>query len=337
MCQQNQFICAKMPPMTRPEHVLCLVAFALCGVYGASRVPQNQCYSAGSAQPRTGHTPDQLSCRVLGRDTVVADSTSVAVTKPVCAVCNRVFTIRSHLYRHMRSLHPNVPLPAQVRPYPCTVAGCDRRFRYRGELNEHVVGLHPGVPLPLEPGQYVCAAVNCGKRYGCKGDLTQHTRSVHGVHKPARYECRLCNTEFATQRDVYRHRVSAHPQVFKCDACGVVCKNRAALTVHTKRAHPKHTTVASESSTGIVQHNASYKCEEKGCTKSYARRAGLQQHRRNKHPKRESAAGVSSRTDIIPDTICTCALCGEVYRSATIMLMHMNMLHSANTPGQWAQ
>ena len=81
------------------------------------------------------------------------------VATHVCSQCDKQFSTKIILRRHIKSLH---------KKYACNQ--CDRQFTRQDTLTTHIQSKHEGV-------KYVCN--HCGQQFTEKGRLTTHTKRRH--------------------------------------------------------------------------------------------------------------------------------------------------------------
>ena len=91
-----------------------------------------------------------------------------ALRAKTCQVCYKIFTQKSDLNRHIKSVHQG------EKPYPC--ADCGKDFSQKVHLIQHMRCVHKGEKPHICP--------ECGKSFGDRCNLTRHIRGVHGgVHQ----------------------------------------------------------------------------------------------------------------------------------------------------------
>ena len=108
-------------------------------------------------------------------------------TSYTCQVCDRVFSYRGALKRHIQSVHQG------AKPHHCGV--CDKFFSRKAHLFLHIRTVHNGEK------PHRCPV--CGRGFGERGTLTHHIRVVHAGQKP--HQCSDCGKTFARTQGVQRH------------------------------------------------------------------------------------------------------------------------------------
>ncbi|KAJ8704998.1 hypothetical protein PYW08_012318 [Mythimna loreyi] len=130
-----------------------------------------------------------------------------------CDLCNRRYTVKSHLTCHIRS-HTG------ERPYECDT--CHRCFINKSHLKCHIL-THTGIAKPFK-----CDV--CQRRFSLKNNLRTHLM-VHTGEKP--YKCHICKRGF-TQKIHLRSHIPIHTgeKPFKCDMC-----DRSFSLKHSVKRH----------------------------------------------------------------------------------------------------
>ena len=93
-----------------------------------------------------------------------------------CDKCEKSFTRKSDLTRHIQSVHDKIR-------YNCNQ--CAKSFSERGTLKRHIKSAHENV-------RYNCD--KCDKSFAQNGDLNRHIKFVHEI---LRYNCDLCKQSFS--------------------------------------------------------------------------------------------------------------------------------------------
>ena len=90
-----------------------------------------------------------------------------------CAVCNKAFSRKDNLKRHLKQKHPD--LPAECPQYSCDI--CSKSFRYQGNLLKH---------QKLHTPTWTCGI--CGRSgFKTSAELFHHENQFHGGNRP---QCR---------------------------------------------------------------------------------------------------------------------------------------------------
>lgn len=114
-----------------------------------------------------------------------------------CQLCNKGFTRKYHMQRHVR-LHTRGPVPKAHlldwtrRPYACGV--CKMGFTRQHHLTRHML---------IHTGERPHSCHICGKAFRRFTNLSLHVRTVHGSERP--YKCPLCGRGFPRVYSLQRH------------------------------------------------------------------------------------------------------------------------------------
>ena len=134
-----------------------------------------------------------------------------------CSDCDKVFTDKSNLSKHKKSIH-------QGLTYNCD--RCDQTFAYSQGLQRHKRSVHEGE-------RFECKI--CQKTFSQAENLSRHKRSVH---EGLRFECQICKKTFSQKPHLNDHILTVHGQkCYKCDLCNDVFKHRNGLYRHKQRNH----------------------------------------------------------------------------------------------------
>ena len=141
----------------------------------------------------------------------------------ICNVCNKRFAFKSHLEKHMRTVHERKTL------FDCVT--CDISYSTRQNLKNHIQSVHEG----KKPFQ--CDI--CKKFFSQKIQLTWHFKKAHEGKKYSK--CGPCNIDFTTVLEVLKHIEKEHfglPK-FECEICNATYFEKSDLNEHTNTVHKK--------------------------------------------------------------------------------------------------
>ncbi|XP_055636158.1 histone-lysine N-methyltransferase PRDM9-like [Toxorhynchites rutilus septentrionalis] len=138
--------------------------------------------------------------------------------KFICVKCNKPFSTKTNLNRHLLSHDGN-------KPFVCPL--CNKGFTQNGSLKQHLL-IHQN----LKP--FVCAV--CDQGFTQQKSLTFHMRR-HTNEKP--FLCPCCGYAFRQKDGLKRHMLVKHSdqnaKTFACDQCEKAYQTRYALVMHQKR------------------------------------------------------------------------------------------------------
>ena len=138
----------------------------------------------------------------------------------------------------------------------------------------------------------------CGKKLTSKKKVREHILRVHeGVETPKKPStCNVCSKTFDTEYKMKYHRGKEHHR-FQCELCEYQCALSSGLRKHMAR-----------------HAGPSFKCGF--CDKMVKSRASLVVHEREHTGERPYK----------------CAVCGNGYKSGTVLGTHMKHVHNVLTP-----
>ncbi|XP_063533761.1 zinc finger protein 287-like isoform X2 [Cydia strobilella] len=132
-----------------------------------------------------------------------------------CVSCDRRFTCRSALEKHMAQ-HVGVP----EIPYECDI--CKRRFRNKNLVSKHIRQFH------LNEKNYQCEI--CSKTFFEKRPFIIHMET-HS--KEPLYNCKDCGLALKTRETLRRHcLLHRNDKEFPCELCSKTFRNLANLRCH---------------------------------------------------------------------------------------------------------
>lgn len=162
--------------------------------------------------------------------------------------CDKFFTSLTNMHRHIREVHEN------PKVYKCEF--CDEKFSQKLKMRRHEISKHTGV-FP-----HTCD--KCSKGFYQKWQWEKHTEACKV------YPCLTCNKKFDKWTLFQKHcKETQHGcKYYKCEYCESAYVKPCDLQKHVAVKH-----ISEE------EHNSGeYKCQHKGCGRSYAYERNLRQH-----------------------------------------------------------
>ncbi|KAM3968158.1 uncharacterized protein ACR2FA_006144 isoform 1-T1 [Aphomia sociella] len=197
--------------------------------------------------------------------------------------CSKSYTSRSHLDRHINSVHKN---PEKDMLYSCPT--CFKSYANRQNLKRHIK-IHHKLKVPftcdvckaefkkknqLSAHMYVHTGLKSFRCERCSKDFVSlYEKKKHSRHHKT-YDCSECHTVFDTWSKYQKHKKTDHAnQEYICDDCGRCFKQRGHLVRHVK-VHMK-----------TVSEAKRFLCPYENCLRWYTRNSNLKQHILSKHLK----------------------------------------------------
>ncbi|XP_077420914.1 uncharacterized protein LOC144051037 isoform X1 [Vanacampus margaritifer] len=166
------------------------------------------------------------------------------VNKPLkCSQCNKTFSHKKNLKRHMRyhtgekpfvcsfcgqAFYEKAHLTTHTRthtgekPFSCSI--CDKIFCDRSAWVVH---------QRTHTGEKPFACSTCGKSFPRRENLRTHTRT-HTGEKP--FTCAVCKTSFTVRSTLVQHmRTHTGEKPFACSDCGTRFSQKTHLKNHMRR------------------------------------------------------------------------------------------------------
>ncbi|CAN7991523.1 unnamed protein product [Ixodes hexagonus] len=239
-----------------------------------------------------------------------------------CSECNKGFTFRFELAKHVRCIH-------NAQSFRCN--RCKRTFTaeevYKVHKDHHDRGLGKTCP-------------ECGNMYETQGHYEQHMQA-HSKDLP--YECVVCKKRFALTRSLNLHRLSHDKHKtprfrayngnrnwdYYCELCKVYYKYGSSLVAHR-----------------VCVHGNGPQTTCPFCDKKFNSRLTLSMHIRThtrERPMRCSYCGKTFRvwnslkrhvvTNHTKDFKLFCALCNKGFVSKSYLKVHLKSAHKAIMAG----
>jgi hypothetical protein len=163
---------------------------------------------------------------------------------------------------------PAAPVPYDLQPHRCSVAGCDSKFGQRGSLTRHLKNKHTA-----NPRTHACP--HCPSRFSERWTLNVHVRNVHlkiKAHKCPYTEC-AARPGFSELWNLRKHISIVHllNRPFPCPHCKRFFGYKGDMKKHVDELH----TSSSEA--------RPYICQVPGCAVKFARMRYLRRHQNLNH------------------------------------------------------
>ena len=106
-----------------------------------------------------------------------------------CEFCERRFSLKHHLKRHMASLHPE--LTATEKPHECKI--CSKTYWHKMSFEKHSM---------------------CGSEVFQSEDFRESEKSMNN-----HYDCNKCEECFSNFKSLIQHHAWDHGTTYRCDVC----------------------------------------------------------------------------------------------------------------------
>ncbi|XP_026491375.2 gastrula zinc finger protein XlCGF8.2DB-like [Vanessa tameamea] len=195
--------------------------------------------------------------------------------------CTKVYTNKSHLDRHINSVHKE-----SVNDFLYCCPKCMKKYANRQNLKRHIKVSHTS-----NKKHFLCDM--CKLYFKKKHQLRSHMH-VHNGIKP--FRCLLCEKDFVTLYDKKKHM--KNHKTYECDQCNMKFNRWSALITHKKIVHRSREYICDDCGkvfkerSHIIRHIKKHKpnalksiyfCPYENCHRHYSRNSNLKQHIRVKH------------------------------------------------------
>ena len=137
-----------------------------------------------------------------------------------CGFCKKIFSLNSHLKRHVQSIHEKVKFKCDK---------CEKQFSCHDHVQRHKKSAHDGQKFKCE---------KCKKEFVDKNYFEQHIKSIH---EGIKLQCDKCEQDF-DQKDSLRihlewHDLKENGLIFQCKECNKKFSKRNNCYDHVKKVH----------------------------------------------------------------------------------------------------
>ncbi|CAH2062987.1 unnamed protein product, partial [Iphiclides podalirius] len=194
--------------------------------------------------------------------------------------CQKGYSNKSHLNRHISSAHENVSTNIVYR-----CSQCLKRYSNRQNLKKHIKLKH------VINNTFVCDICNvqCKKKH----QLNSHMYLHNGVKA---FSCEICTKEFVSLHEKKRH-MRGH-KTYTCEHCSITFNHWSKYQRHKKSEHDVKEYICNECGkkykqrSYIIRHLKThfggqlvrkFSCPYSNCYRRYSRNSNLTQHIFTKH------------------------------------------------------
>ncbi len=262
--------------------------------------------------------------------------------KAKCLKCDRVYSCRESLQKHLASSHENAQIyrctkcPRQFQSqkslrdhiglvhenkmHECNL--CNKKYSYKDNLNRHIAMFHHK--------RRIISCTQCDKTFQDKSSLMRHQQRQHMLDQDKKHVCQMCHKEYLTKDSLRYHMQQMHNQQmekYKCSVCGKIlsCKNTLQTHIAIKHSNTERQRV---------------KCPH--CNNTYATKDGLYEHMNTKHLhpdekhycktcKKHFASKYTLKKHLrrqhLYPKVYKCSVCTHICHSETGLKLHMDHQH----------
>ncbi|XP_034474520.1 transcription factor IIIA [Drosophila innubila] len=236
--------------------------------------------------------------------------------------CGKIYSILSHLKRHVRSTHERTVAPQKT--IKCSLPECSKLFTSSCNMQRHVREAHES------PREYPCT--HCTAKFRQKMKLRRHEITQHTQDYP--YRCEKCARGFYQQWQQESHQRSCKLYACSEPTCQLQFDKWTLYTKHCRetlhgRSHHKcdHCDRSYEKPSDLAKHIAAkhtttiesaFPCTEPGCNRTYSYERNLRQHVVTAHSGKRFE--------------CLASGCGRGFSSAQNLSRHLIRDHTKPKP-----
>ena len=137
-----------------------------------------------------------------------------------CEICDRVFSNKSSLKRHVDNVHRQIKFKCDK---------CNENFSLKENLKKHIVTTHKGK-------KYKC--IICSKIFSRSEHLKRHNDNIH-IGSKDYHNCESCGKSFTNSDNLKRHTYIVHygQKDYNCNNCGKLFVSLQNLKRHINSIH----------------------------------------------------------------------------------------------------
>lgn len=205
-----------------------------------------------------------------------------------CLICNARFTKKSHLRKHISSVHAKneneQDLTEEAReaitnstPYSCDK--CSKIFTTEGKLKTH--------QKKHDSKTHFCGVEGCGQGFSFRKELRKHVKEDHIP------TCEICQKTFKNMETLRKHIPVHKSESFPCpyDGCLKSYTRKSNLNIHIKKIHLKET--------------EEFHCEL--CQKSFGYKRTFERHKercvKNEEKEKKKTKMIQEHSELFPKTL----------------------------------
>ena len=257
------------------------------------------------------------------------DSHGESRTPYPCPVCEKSYTLKANLARHMRVRHPDQP------KLKCDL--CTSEFWSESGLEIHEHDSHYMKDSPPTSKNAVCPV--CGKGFAYTQTAIKH---IHAVHpEQPRLKCDECHKSYWIQSSLDDHKNAFHTgeshRKVKDSLKRAKVTSKMTVNMFPRKVHGKQV----KSAAGVTRDTTSgpqrkpsrsnlHKCRT--CGKKFLSKLNLVQHKQRRHKNTTPSSPARPHTSHGPSvstdqSIPKCTVCGQEFQTQFALSRHMLKRH----------
>jgi len=259
--------------------------------------------------------------------------------KPVmCPYCDKSYSRRDKLRKHVEKIHPGLAMPDPVSPPP-KKAGLPKIVKPpkqklpKEKLPKETPGEKVNVITVTINGQTKFKCPECDTMFSYQKGCVRHMKMFHNGEK-GDFSCPLCPLSYKDNKGLYQHMHRKHR-----DQKGAIPPPEAQETPDNSDSDSSEAVSEAVSETVAETVGATYAC--KFCPKVYGNAGSLWQHKKSKHADVPKGASPLVKTPSLKITAVKapnkkeyiCQVCTKTYSNYMSLYMHKKTKHPGIPPG----